>query len=116
MASRAQMCTKKVSFRSRGKAEAVAKQFGQRVYECPVCFCWHCTNKENWRDEFVDEEQVRKQLADLERRLRTEYNEILRKKNSLITELQRKIKTLRRGRDEEDSEQDQYEYSDHNGK
>lgn len=94
---RTQMCSKKVSFRSRGKAEAIALQFGQRVYECPICFCWHCTNKADWRNEYIDEDEVKRRMADLERRLRTEYNERLRKKNSRILELERENKNLRRG-------------------
>lgn len=103
MISRAKMCLNKVSFRSRGKAEAVALRFGQRVYECPICFCWHCTNKENWRDEFVDAEETRQKIAGLERKIislenkiRAEYNIVLREKNKEINALKQEVYYLRK--------------------
>lgn len=109
MVSRARMCLNKVSFRSKGKAEEVAAVHNQRVYECPICFCWHCTSKENWRDEYVDAGEHKKQMAELERKLRTEFNERLKIKNSEITELKRINKNLRRGWDEPEQYQDNKE-------
>lgn len=47
------MCKNKNSFQTIGAAKAAAKKFGQRVYECPVCFCYHCTSLDDWRSEFV---------------------------------------------------------------
>jgi hypothetical protein len=58
------------------------------VYECPICFCWHCTSKENWRDEFVDAEKARKQLVQLESTLRNEFNKTLKEKNKRISDLE----------------------------
>lgn len=51
--SKAKMCKNKRSFHNKVAAEKVAERFGQRVYECPICFCFHCTSKENWQDEFL---------------------------------------------------------------
>lgn len=100
MSARTKMCTNKVSFRCKEKAEAVAKQFGQRVYECPVCFCWHCTNKENWREEYVDADYMKQQMIYLERRMRNEMNSKLHEKNVQISALHREIKNLRIGHTE----------------
>lgn len=89
MTKRSQMCKNKDSFWSRTRAEASAARWGQRVYECPVCFCWHCTSKENWRDEFVDAEKARRQLIQLESTLRNEFNTKVQAKNFRINELER---------------------------
>ena len=91
MASKAKMCRNKDSFYSRSRAEASAARWGQRVYECPICFCWHCTSKENWQDEFVDSEYARKRLVQLEATLRNEFNRTLKEKNLRISELERAL-------------------------
>ncbi len=39
------MCDDKASF-SEGMAKKKAKHWGQRAYECPVCFKWHLTKKD----------------------------------------------------------------------
>ncbi len=57
MNNRGKMCNYKLSFNTRKKAQVNADKHGQSVYECPVCYCWHCTSKENWRDEFVNVEE-----------------------------------------------------------
>src|SRR4051812_48359613 len=91
MVSRSKMCAKKGTFYSRQRAEASAAKWGQRVYECPICFCWHCTSKENWREEYVDAEKARIQMIQLESTLRNEFNKILKAKNLRISELERAL-------------------------
>lgn len=100
MTSRKSMCLNKVSFRTKEKAEEAAARWGQRVYECPVCFCWHCTSLENWKYEFIAQEECEKRMRTLECNLRREFNEKLRQKNSEITELTLMVKKLKRGEDE----------------
>lgn len=39
------MCDKKRSFETEARANKFARRFNQRVYECPICFCWHCTSQ-----------------------------------------------------------------------
>ena len=72
--SKLKMCSKKVSFNTKGKAEVVASKFNQRVYECPICFCWHTSSKENWKDEFVRREYHERCMAQLENTIRNELN------------------------------------------
>jgi len=91
MSARSKMCEKKGSFYSRARAEKSAAKWGQRVYECPICFCWHCTSKDNWQEEFVDAEKARKQLVQLESTLRNEFNKKLKEKNLRIMELERSL-------------------------
>lgn len=95
MTSRARMCQSKASFWSKERAEKSAAKFGQRVYECPVCFCWHCTSLENWRDEFVDADTAKRKLAALEVTLRTEFNAKRKTLNARINELEKANKDLR---------------------
>jgi len=95
------MCLSKVSFRSKEKAQAVAAMHSQKVYECPICFCWHCTSKENWRNEYVDYQWHKKEMSEIERKLRTEYNALLAKKNRRISELDCQVKRLKMGYDDE---------------
>jgi hypothetical protein len=87
MQTRKKVCSSKDSFRSKTKAEAIAKKWGQRVYECPVCFCWHCTSKENWKDEFIDADTAKRQLVALEIRLRTEFNAKKKAMGKMISKL-----------------------------
>jgi len=37
------MCGRKRDYRSWECAEKAAKRFGQKYYECPICFCFHLT-------------------------------------------------------------------------
>lgn len=90
MINRIKMCSKKISFTTKGKAEAVGLKFKQRVYECPICFCWHTTSKENWKDEFVRKDYHERCMAQLESKIRNELNEKNRKLSQLIFELQMK--------------------------
>ena len=86
------MCGPKLSFRTREKAEEVASKHGQRVYECPVCFCFHCTSKENWRDEFFT-----KHMVDIEiMNVRTELNKKIKMKNIEIMNLRKQLKALKK--------------------
>lgn len=95
------MCLNKCSFFTKKKAQEYAEPYGQRVYECPICFCWHCTSKEHWKAEYVDGEYHKQEMANSERKLRTEYNERLAEKNREITKLKLKIKRLKNGHDDE---------------
>lgn len=38
-------CGKKRAFFTKKQAKKVAERFGQYVYECPVCCCWHATKQ-----------------------------------------------------------------------
>jgi hypothetical protein len=40
------MCDKKRAYQTEHAANRAAARHDQRVYECPVCFCWHLTSKE----------------------------------------------------------------------
>lgn len=53
MSRRRKACVGKVAFHTYRTALCVAEKYNQTVYECPVCFCYHCTSLQNWRDEFV---------------------------------------------------------------
>ena len=49
------MCGKKVSFRTKAAAEKIQVKYpNQRIYECPICFCWHLTTLENWEYLYID--------------------------------------------------------------
>lgn len=91
MPSRSKMCDKKGSFYSLARAETSAAKWGHRVYECPICFCWHCTSRDNWQDEFVDAEKARKQLIQLEATLRNQFNKEIKAKNLRIMELEKAL-------------------------
>lgn len=82
------MCGKKATFTTKGKAEQVAAKFGQRVYECPVCFCWHATSKENWKYEYVTRVFMEQEIV----KVRTELNEKNRKLSQEIFSLQKRLK------------------------
>lgn len=96
MKSRTRMCGNKSTFYSQGRANKHADKYGQRVYECPICFCWHCTSKENWQEEFTDAEVAKRQLATLENKLRAEFNRKITAKNVQIMELQKENRHLKR--------------------
>lgn len=95
------MCQNKVSFRTKATAESKAEKWGQRVYECPICFCWHCTSADDWKSEFVTVEEMGRRLRAQECKIRAEFNEKLRDKNREITLLKLKIKRLKYGQDED---------------
>jgi hypothetical protein len=90
------MCINKISFRNRDRAERSAAIYGQRIYECPICFCWHCTSKENWQDEFVDAITAKRQMAAAVSNARAEIKQRLKAKNVKISELEREISRLRK--------------------
>lgn len=94
MVNKSKMCTRKVSFRTKRKAEAVALRYNQRVYECPICFCWHTTNRDNWKSEFIGAEEHRIAMASLEQKIRTELNAKLKEKRKRIYELEKELKLV----------------------
>ena len=51
--SRDKICGNKVSFTHIKKAIDVAEKHNKNVYECPCCFCFHLTSRDNWKEEFV---------------------------------------------------------------
>lgn len=67
---RAKMCKNKTSFTSKGAALRVTEKYGQRVYECPVCFCFHCTSKSDWKEEFVPIEKYQNLNREYEKTLK----------------------------------------------
>lgn len=96
MQTRKKVCTSKVSFRSKQKAMEWGKKWGQNIYECPVCFCWHLTSRENWRDEFIDADTAKRQLVALEMKLRTEFNSKKKAMGKLISDLSWENSRLRK--------------------
>ena len=95
--NRIKMCKGKVSFTNAGAAKRVAEKHGQRVYECPVCFCFHCTSKADWRDEFVPIEQYRlivQKLEDLQKKYKEKTCRLggeISNKNHIIKEMKKKM-------------------------
>lgn len=89
------MCGKKASFTNKGKADAIAAKFGQRVYECPICFCYHTTSKENWKDEYVTKEYMDRTLGQQENKIRAELNEKNRNLTNQVFDLHKRIKQLK---------------------
>ena len=95
------MCDNKRTFRSRHTAVQHAEKYNQKVYECPICFCFHCTTRENWRDEFVTIEKYNTLLVENEKLRKEGRNKVaflgkeLAKKNEQIRLLKLKIKNLR---------------------
>lgn len=82
------MCGTKAAFRTQKSAEKIAIKFHQRTYECPICFCWHCTSLENWRDEFVRKDYMDRRLAQQEATIRGELNSTIRVLKMRIGELE----------------------------
>lgn len=85
------MCGTKQSFRSRGAAEKIATKFNQRIYECPICFCWHCTKSQDWHDEFVRKDYMEKRLTQQESTIRGEMNSTIRALRFRIAELEAQL-------------------------
>lgn len=54
--NRTKTCGDKVSFYTVTKAIEVAKKHKQNVYECPCCYCFHLTNRDDWHEEFISYE------------------------------------------------------------
>lgn len=90
--NRSKMCVRKVSFTNKAKARKIADKFDQRIYECPICFCWHTTAKEKWQDEFVRVEDHIVALKQQESKIREELNEKNRKLSNEVFELHKRIK------------------------
>jgi hypothetical protein len=44
------MCGRKKAFETQSKANKAARLYNQYVYQCPICFCWHLTKKEQVDD------------------------------------------------------------------
>lgn len=95
---RHKMCKDKVSFTTKKAALKRAEMFNQRVYECPVCFCFHCTSKEKIEDEFVGlefhnrivteyQEQIERQKKKIKR-----YGKIIRDLNEHISKLKKRMR------------------------
>ncbi len=89
---KAKMCKSKLSFRTKAVASKVAAKHGQTVYECPICFCFHCTSKTSWRDEFVGIEEYNKAVRELEE-YRTKYKKERQRLGDEISKLHTIIQT-----------------------
>jgi len=98
---KAKMCKTKLSFRTMETALKVAAKHNQTVYECPVCFCFHCTSRKDWREEFVEigkYNQLARELEESKEKLQRErkrlgdvifnLNTIIKTKNEIIRNLQ----------------------------
>lgn len=72
------MCKQKVSFTNMKAALKVAEKHKQNVYECPICFCFHCTSHQNWMDDFVPKERFNNIL---------EQNRVLQRQSGKKTEI-----------------------------
>lgn len=99
--NRAKMCKNKISFRSKAAALEKATKFNQRVYECPICFCWHTTSKENWEDLYVPIEKHQNLVRDTEKfKVKAEqtlirYGKTIRDLNQIIHDQNLEIKELK---------------------
>lgn len=51
--SRDKVCGNKIFFPHIKKAIEVAEKHNQNVYECPCCYGFHLTKRDNWKEEFV---------------------------------------------------------------
>jgi hypothetical protein len=65
---RNKMCNDKRTYINITQASRVAEKFNQNVYECPICFCYHTTDRSDWKQEFVSIEK--------HERLKKEYNNL----------------------------------------
>lgn len=101
---RIKMCKGKVSFTNKTAALKVAEKHNQNVYECPVCFCFHCTSLQNWKDEFVPVAKYQALLKANEQLILasskykpeiTRLGKIILEKNKTINLLRQKIKNER---------------------
>lgn len=95
--TRIKMCKGKLSFHTISAAKKIAIKYDQRVYECPICFCYHTTSLEDWRQEFFRKEEVEKKLLEQKTLINNinQENASLKAKNSnyikKIEELQKVI-------------------------
>lgn len=67
---KSKMCGNKLSFRTKEAAQRTADKFGQSVYECPICFCYHCTSKKDWRQEYISIDEYNRLLNKYEKCLK----------------------------------------------
>ena len=88
--NRSKMCYKKASFQTEKAAVKVAKEHNQNVYECPICFCWHCTSQENWQLEFIPIDKYNEILEQLEK-LKTKHLEHKKNAGKTIFDLQQLV-------------------------
>jgi hypothetical protein len=101
MSLRMKMCKDKVSFTNIAAAKRRAEKFGQRVYECPVCFCYHCTSLEKWQDEFVPIKKYQRAMKEAEQlpelRQRVErYGRAIFEMNGRQARLKKEVKSCRK--------------------
>lgn len=92
--NRIKMCKDKVSFTNEKAARKVAKLHDQRVYECPVCFCFHCTSSDNWKGEYVTRKEYEIVMTELIRKRKkvAALGLMVQEKDQRINELKRKLK------------------------
>lgn len=91
---RQKMCAKKMAFRTEGAALRVAEKFEHRVYECPICFCWHTTSKKDGFHGDMLDWAIRR----AEQTVRAELKKKVKELNLKISELQKENSDLRRGK------------------
>lgn len=67
------MCGNKVPFPTRKSAQRVADKYEQRVYNCPVCHCYHTTSKQDWKEEYIHESQLKNHINNATQVLRRDH-------------------------------------------
>lgn len=89
------MCGKKVSYRTKAVAQTYAERHKLRVYECPICFCFHVTKAEK-EVRFVPADLVDKHLTEELNKLKIEHRAQIKKLRCENHALQQKIALWRR--------------------
>jgi len=87
-------CGKKIAFRTIRVAQKHAEAFEQNVYKCPVCFCYHCTSEDNWRQDLYSKAQMQQMETNIRTEVNAKFKDKLKEKNIKITELEKTIKDL----------------------
>jgi len=87
--SRKKMCYDKKSYTTKRGAELAATYWNLRVYDCPICFCFHTTSKDNIpkfvTEEFMNEE-IQRHLKDQRKNIGAENAKLSTKINALVKE------------------------------
>lgn len=78
MINRVKMCYNKKSFRTLKEAQKNADKWNLRVYECPICYCFHTSSQEA-PPEFVTKEEMQNRLLEQEKKIHTAYKSMIKK-------------------------------------
>lgn len=105
--NREKTCGNKVSFHTISKAVEVATKHNQNVYECPCCYCFHLTTRDDWYDEFISYEvydKMRKEFIANQENLNNARKKIenqvlhIKQMEQSFTELRKKLIVIQKER------------------